>query len=73
MVSFLNLGAYLAVAVFNDQEHRGVLGLHGSVQRLNAHAVLCSAKDQCPWVPDGPRREIPGKLCAGKINLKIQR
>lgn len=32
--------AYLAVAVLNDQEHRGVLALHGSVQGLNAHAVL---------------------------------
>lgn len=32
--------AHLAVAVLNNHEHRGVLALHGSVQRLNAHAML---------------------------------
>lgn len=32
--------AYLAIAVLNNQEHWGVLALHGSVQCLNAHAML---------------------------------
>ncbi len=32
--------AYLAIAVLYNHEHRGVLALHGSVQRLNAHAML---------------------------------
>lgn len=32
--------AYLAIAVLNNHEHWGVLALHGSVQRLNAHAML---------------------------------
>lgn len=32
--------AYLAIAVLNNHEHWGVLALHGSVQCLNAHAML---------------------------------
>lgn len=31
---------YLAIAVLNDHEHWGVLALHGSVQRLYAHAMF---------------------------------
>lgn len=38
--TFVKSVAHLAVAVLNDHEHRGVLPLHGSVQRLNAHAML---------------------------------
>ena len=36
----VEFAAYLAVAVLNNHEHWGVLALHGSVQRLNAHAML---------------------------------
>lgn len=57
------LQAYLAITVLNDHEHWGVLALHGSVQCLNAHAMLWRAKSKCPWVPNGPWWEIPGKLC----------
>lgn len=56
--------AYLAVAVLNDHEHWGILTLHGSVECLNAHAVLRGAKCQRPWVPNCPWWEIPGKLHA---------
>lgn len=54
--------AYLAVAVLNDHEHRGVLALHRPVQRLDAHPVLRGAERQRPRVADGPRREVLGEL-----------
>lgn len=54
--------AYLAIAVLNDHEHWGILTLHGSVQCLNAHAMLRGAKCQRPWVPNCPWWEIPGEL-----------
>lgn len=57
------LKAYLAITVFNDHEHWGVLALHGSVQCFNAHAMLWRTKSQRPWIPNGPWWEIPGKLC----------
>lgn len=56
--------AYLAVAVLDDHQHWGVLGLHRPVQRLNAHAVLGGAESQRPRVADGPWREIFGQLKA---------
>lgn len=61
-IYLVQLVAYLAITVFDHQEYWGVLALHGSVQRLNAHAMLRCAKDQRPWVPNGPRWEILGKL-----------
>ena len=36
----VEFAAYLAVAVLNNHEHWGILALHGSVQCLNAHAML---------------------------------
>lgn len=54
--------AYLAVAVLDDHQHRGVLALHRPVQRLNAHAVLRGAESQRPRVADRPWREIFGEL-----------
>lgn len=67
---FVQFAAYLAIAVLNNHEHWGVLALHGSVQRLNAHAMLCRAKSQRPWVPNGPWWQIPGKLWGEIIKKK---
>lgn len=36
----VEFAAYLAITVLYNHEHWGVLALHGSVQRLNAHAML---------------------------------
>lgn len=54
--------SHLAVAVLYNHEHWRVLALHGSVQRLDAHAMLGRAKSQRPRVADRPRREILGEL-----------
>lgn len=63
-LNLLRKPAYLAVAVLDDHQHRGVLALHGPVQRLNAHAVLRGAESQRPRVADRPWREILGELKA---------
>lgn len=57
--------SHLTVAVLYHHEHGRVLALHGSVQRLDAHAMLGRAKSQRPRVADRPRREILGELQQG--------
>lgn len=54
--------SHLAVAVLDNHEHRRVLALHGSVQCLDAHAMLGRTESERPRVADRPRREILGEL-----------
>lgn len=50
------------ITVPDDQQHGGVLPLHGPVQALDAHAMLGGAIGQGPGVPNGTGREVLGQL-----------